>query len=65
MVYRPARQERSRDVITLKVFFMGRDLTHAQELTEEIIANAKVTVERVNERDSMFCASLRPTRLSC
>ena len=28
---------------------MGRDLTHAEELTNEIMANAQVTVERVND----------------
>ena len=36
-------------MITIAAYFMGRDLTHADELTEEIIANAKVTVERTND----------------
>lgn len=36
-------------MITLKQFWMGRDATHASELTDEIRANANVTVERVNK----------------
>lgn len=36
-------------MITLQNYFMGRDLTHAEELTDEIMANAAVTVERVND----------------
>lgn len=36
-------------MITIKSYFMGRDLTHANELTEEIMANAQVLVERIND----------------
>jgi hypothetical protein len=36
-------------LITLKQFFMGRDATYASELTDEIRANAALTVERVNK----------------
>lgn len=36
-------------MITLSAYYMGRDLTHAEELTEEIMAHAKITVERVND----------------
>jgi hypothetical protein len=35
-------------MITLSEFFMGRDTTHKAELTEEIKANAEITVDRVN-----------------
>lgn len=34
--------------ISVGGFFMGRDATHPDELTQEIDANASVTVERVN-----------------
>ena len=36
-------------MISLATYFMGRDVTHAQELTDEINRNAQVTVDRVNE----------------
>lgn len=36
-------------MITLEDYFMGRDVTHAAELTPEIRANAEVTVDRVNK----------------
>lgn len=36
-------------MITVEAYFMGRDLTHSEELTEEIMANAQRTVERVND----------------
>jgi hypothetical protein len=35
-------------VITLTDYFMGRDRTHASELTDEIRGNAALTVARVN-----------------
>lgn len=35
--------------ITLQQFYMGRDVTHAAELTDAIRANAAVTVSRVNQ----------------
>lgn len=36
-------------MISLETYFMGRDLTHADELTDEVMANARITVERVND----------------
>lgn len=36
-------------MITLHAYWMGRDVTHAEELTDEIQRNAQVTVDRVNE----------------
>ena len=36
-------------MITLEAFYMGRDKTHADELTPEIEANAQFTVDKVNE----------------
>lgn len=36
-------------MITLQTYWMGRDATHAEELTDEINRNAQVTVGRVNE----------------
>ena len=36
-------------MITLKTFWMGRDVTHAEELTDEIQRNAIVTITRCNE----------------
>lgn len=35
--------------ITIAAYFMGRDATHAGELTPRIRANAALTVERVND----------------
>jgi hypothetical protein len=35
-------------MITLKQFYMGRDVTYAAVLTDEIRTNAEVTVGRVN-----------------
>lgn len=35
--------------ITLQDYYMGRDETHAAELTAEIAYNARETVERVNQ----------------
>lgn len=35
-------------VITLADYWMGRDKTHAAELTTEIVSNAQQTVERAN-----------------
>jgi hypothetical protein len=35
-------------MITLKDYWMGRDAEYAHELTDEIRANAQVTVERAN-----------------
>lgn len=35
-------------MITIEDYFMGRDRTHAAELTDEIRANAALTVARVN-----------------
>ena len=36
-------------MISLEIYWMGRDKTHAQELSDEIRRNAEVTVERANE----------------
>ena len=36
-------------MITLEAYWMGRDKEYADELTDEIRANAQVTVDRVNE----------------
>src|SRR3990167_10307886 len=36
-------------MITIEAYFMGRDITHAEELTDEINRNAQVTVARCNE----------------
>ena len=36
-------------MITLHAYWLGRDVTHAEELTDEINRNAKITVERVNQ----------------
>lgn len=36
-------------MITLEGFYMGRDATHAGELTDEVRSNAVVTVQRANE----------------
>ena len=36
-------------MITLQGYWKGRDVSHAEELTDEINRNAKVTVDRVNE----------------
>ena len=35
-------------MVTLKQFFMGRDLIYRASLTDELKANAQVTVDRVN-----------------
>ncbi len=35
-------------MITMRDYFMGRDVTHAVELTEELQTNAAETVRRVN-----------------
>ena len=36
-------------MITLRTYWMGRDSTHAEELTDEILANAHLTVAKCNE----------------
>ena len=36
-------------MITLHSYWMGRDVTHAHELTAEVNANAQITVAKVNE----------------
>lgn len=36
-------------MISLKTYWMGRAKTHEKELTDEILANAEVTVSRCNE----------------
>ena len=36
-------------MINLETYWMGRDLEHAEELTDEIRANAEVTVSKANE----------------
>ena len=36
-------------MITVHTYWMGRDATHAEELTDEINRNAQVTVDKVNE----------------
>ena len=36
-------------MITLRTYWLGRDVTHAEELTDEIQRNAQTTVDRVNE----------------
>jgi hypothetical protein len=36
-------------VITLEQFWMGRDAEYASELTEEIRANAQITVDKTNQ----------------
>lgn len=36
-------------MITLKDYWMGRDKTHAADLTEAIRANADITVDRINK----------------
>src|SRR3990167_2219725 len=36
-------------MISLHTYWMGRDITHANELTEEIQRNAQVTVDKANQ----------------
>jgi hypothetical protein len=36
-------------MITLAAYYKGRDVSHAEELTDEIRANAEVTVAKANE----------------
>lgn len=36
-------------MITLESYFKGRDATHAEELTYDILTNAQETVERANQ----------------
>src|SRR3990167_10710309 len=36
-------------MITLRTYWMGRDATHAEELTDEINRNARITVDKANE----------------
>ena len=36
-------------MITLEAYWMGRDTKYRRDLTDEIIQNAQITVERVNE----------------
>ena len=36
-------------VITLETYFMGRDKTHGEELSDEVQSNAQITVQRTNE----------------
>ena len=36
-------------MITLEAYWKGRDVTHAEELTDEIRSNAEITVARCNE----------------
>ena len=36
-------------MITLETYWMGRDSQHAEELTDEIRANAEITVDKANE----------------
>ena len=36
-------------MITLETYWMGRDVEHAEELTDEIRANAEITVAKANE----------------
>ena len=36
-------------MISLHAYWLGRDVTHAEELTDEINRNAQATVERANE----------------
>jgi len=36
-------------MITLDQYWMGRDVKYRRDLTEDIIQNAQITVERVNE----------------
>lgn len=36
-------------MIDMQAYWMGRDLEYAEELTEEIRANAQVTVDRTNQ----------------
>ena len=36
-------------MIILHAYWMGRDVTHAKELTDEIQRNAQITVDKVNE----------------
>lgn len=35
--------------ITLEAYYKGRDVTHFQELTDELRTNAQVTVDKTNE----------------
>lgn len=35
-------------VLTLADYFMGRDATHAEELTAELLTNARAVVDRAN-----------------
>jgi len=54
-------------VITLKEFYMGRDATHASELTDEIRSNALVTVERANKLLALYVEATgdaRPRRVN-
>ena len=36
-------------MITLDAYFMGRNVTHAEEFTDEILTHATITVGKVNE----------------
>ena len=36
-------------MITLETYFMGRDKSHGEELTDEILNNAHITVAKANE----------------
>mgnify|MGYP001567219378 CR=1 FL=1 len=36
-------------MITLDAYFMGRNLTHSEEVTDEILTNATLTVAKVND----------------
>jgi uncharacterized protein YcbK (DUF882 family) len=54
-------------MITLEGFYMGRDATHASELTDEIRSNALVTVERSNKLLALYIAATgdeRPRRVN-
>lgn len=54
-------------MITLKEFYMGRDATHASELTDEIRSNALVTVERANKLLALYVEATgdaRPRRVN-
>lgn len=37
------------EVITLDTYLMGRDTTHPDELTDEVLGNARLTVAKANE----------------
>lgn len=49
-------------MITLEGFYMGRDVTHAGELTDEIRSNALVTVERANKLLALYVEATGDTR---